>query len=201
MPRRPLTVLAWPAHEALHNLQRTDDVFAIAIATAPTTDRTSARRQIRTALGEALHVLTGCDVSLFKLDSVPGQPLQLVDTNIGLSISHEAGMSVAAIHLHGAVGIDIVRRDAVAQASEDWPMLARDYLGPTASQRISNAEAAQRLQVFAAEWTVQEARLKCRGLGLVEWDAARESITECDVHPLDLPQQWIGTLAIKQRGT
>ena len=108
-------------------------------------------------------------------------------------------MSVAAIHLHGPVGIDIVRRDAIAQAEADWPMLARDYLGPAASERISQANPAQRLQIFATEWTAQEARLKCRGLGLVEWDATRESITEFDLHPLVLTLQWIGMLAVETR--
>ena len=109
MMERPLPVLAWPAQEALRALQRTDTVFVIRIDTVSTTDRTMARRQIRSALGEALHVLTGCNASGFAFDTVPGEPLQLVDARIGLSISHEVGMSVAAIHLYGEVGIDIVR--------------------------------------------------------------------------------------------
>ena len=108
-------------------------------------------------------------------------------------------MSVAAMHLHGAVGIDIVRRDAVAHAEADWPMLARDYLGPAASQRIGHADPAQQLQIFATEWTAQEARLKCRGLGLIEWDAARESVAELNLHPLTLPSEWIGMLAVGKR--
>jgi 4'-phosphopantetheinyl transferase len=197
MTGRPITVLAWPAIAALRTLQRAETVFVIRIETASTNDRTMARRQIRTALGEALGVLIGHDASRFNLDTVPGQPLQLVGSPIGVSLSHEAGLSVAAIHLRGTVGIDIVRRDAIAQAEADWPMLARDYLGPAASQRIGQADPAQRLQVFATEWTAQEARLKCHGLGLVEWDAARESIAEFELHPLVLPLQWLGTLAVE----
>lgn len=195
---RPLTVLAWPAREALQNLQRTDDIFVIGIETVSTTDRTAARRQIRTAISEALCVLTGCDASRFDLDTVPGQSLRLAGTQIGLSISHELGLSVAAMHLHGMVGIDIVRNDAITQAEAEWPMLARDYLGPAASQRISDADPAQRPQVFATEWTAQEARLKCRGLGLAEWDTARESFAEFDLHPLALPLPWIGMLAVEK---
>ena len=195
----PLTVLAWPAQEALRATQRTESIFVIGIETAPTNDRTAARCAIRSAICEALGVLIGCDASHVHFASVPGQPLQMIGASIGLSISHELGMSVAAIYLHGAVGIDIVRREAIAQAAADWPILARDYLGPAATTHISESDPAQRLPVFAAEWTAQEARLKCRGLGLVEWDSARESISECDLHPLTLALPWIGTVAIEKR--
>ena len=195
-----LNVLVWPAHEALQKLKQSDDIFVIGITTTPTTDRITARRQIRTALAEALAVLDGSDASSIELDTVPGQPLQATRPSIGVSISHEVGMSVAAIYLHGAVGIDIVRRDTVARSAADWLMLARDYLGPTALKRISDAEPIQRQAIFATEWTAQEARLKCRGLGLIEWDAARESITEFDLHSLVLPLPWIGMLAIEKRG-
>lgn len=197
----PLTVLAWPAHDALRAMQHTDRVFVISIETVPTNDRTAARHAIRTAICEALDVVTGCDASQRDVASVPGQPVHLAGSPIGLSISHEVGMSVAAIHLHGAVGIDIVRRDAISEVAADWPILARDYLGPAAAARIGASDLTQRLAVFADEWTAQEARLKCRGFGLIEWDAARESIAAFNLHPLTLPQPWIGTLAIEKKIT
>ena len=198
MYRRPITVLAWPARNALQNLQRSDDIFVIAIDTAPTNDRPAARRQIRAAVIEALGVLNGCAPSRFDLATVPGQPPRLVGTQIGISLAHEVGLSVAAIHLRGAVGIDIVKRDAVVQPEVDWYLLAHDYLGPAALKRIDDADRGQRPQVFATEWAAQEARLKCRGLGLIEWDAARESMKKFDLHPLELAPPWIGMLAIEK---
>ena len=199
MYTRSLNVLAWPAHEALRKLKRSDGIFVIGIATTPTNDRTAARRQIRAALGEALAVLGGGDASRIEFNTGPGRPPQLTRSSIGVSISHEVGMSVAAIYLHGAVGIDIVRRDTVARSAADWLMLARDYLGPAALERINDAEPIQRQTIFATEWTAQEARLKCRGLGLVEWNAAPKLIAEFVVHPLVLPQSLIGMLAIEKR--
>lgn len=200
MTDAPITVLMWPAGAALQALCVTKDVVVIGITTADTTDRTAARTQVRSAIIDVVSALIDCDPALLHLTNTPGQAPTLTGAanamHIGVSIAHEAGMSVAAINLHGRIGIDIVQMVSIIAATSDWPQMAQDYLGPAAAARISSTETAERARRFAAEWTAQEARLKCVGHGLVEWNAAPASIAQLQVRPLDLPPQWIGALAI-----
>lgn len=191
-------VTMWPPDAAQLALIATKNIFVIGIETATTNDRTLARRQIRVAICEALGIVTNLDSAQLSITSNPGQPLQVADTTIGISIAHEAGMSIAAIHLRGSIGIDIVRLDALAPITADagdWQLLACDYLGPAALQRIKQSVAAQRSRQFAIEWAAQEARLKCLGRGLVEWTAAPAEATRLLAHVLALPLPWIGMLA------
>ena len=190
----------WPADVGLLVLQHAPSVVVIGIETANSTDRTAARRQIRSALIDAVSKLTGRDATQLSVTSAPGRPLQILasmtDTNIGISIAHEAGLSVAAINPVGPIGIDIVRLDIVAASAADWPQMADDYLGAAAAARIAATAPAYRAQQFAIEWTAQEASLKCVGHGLVEWPAAPASISSLEVQPLALPLPWIGRLAM-----
>ena len=191
-------VIMWPANAARLASIAAKEFVVIGIETAPTSDRTSARNQIRVAITESLGIVTGHDSARLRITSRPGQPLQVGATAIGLSIAHDAGLSVAAINLHGAVGIDIMRLDTLAPITADagdWQQLAADYLGPAALQRIRRSRSAQRGQQFATAWVAQEARLKCVGQGLIEWTAAPAKITRLLVHPLVLPPQWIGAVA------
>ena len=189
-------VLPWPAQAALKRQQEHATLFVISITTVETNDRRAARRQIRTALAEALGVLLGSDPSHYQLDPTRGKPPRLQGTTIGVSISHESGLSVAAINLHGAVGIDIVRRDIVAAAESDWTRLAHDYLGPTASKRIASCDSAQGPDCFASEWTTREARLKCSGSALVEWFLQPDALSQYAARTLDLAMPYIGTLVV-----
>ena len=180
---------------ALKNMSR---VFVISIGTTETNDRRLARQQIRTALTEALGVLLDSDPLQFNLAVTSGQPPRIHGTSIGLSLSHESGLSVAAIHLDGAIGIDIVRRDIVAAAESDWRRLAHDYLGPAASERIEQSNPTHRLDCFSQEWTTREARLKCSGSALVEWINQPDPLTHLAEQYLDLPTPYIGTLVVDQ---
>lgn len=190
----------WPVDAGMLVSQHAPSVVVIGIETANSTERTSARRQIRSALIDAVSKLTECDPAQLSVTSAPGRPLQLlasmIDTNIGISIAHEAGLSVAAINSAGPVGIDLVRLDIVAASAADWPQMADDYLGANAAARIAAAEPIHRAQQFAFEWAAHEARLKCVGYGLVEWPAAPTSISYLKVQPLALPLPWIGMLAM-----
>ena len=192
-------VLPWPAQAELQQQQENTTLFVISITTVETSDRRAARRQIRTALAEALGVLLGRDPSQYHLDPTPGRPPRLHGTTIGLSLSHESGLSVAAINLDGAVGIDIVRRDIVAAAASDWGRLARDYLGPAASERITASSIAQRLDCVCNEWTAREARLKCSGNALVEWILHPDPLAHYAAQPLNLPMPFIGTLVAESQ--
>lgn len=191
-------VIMWPPDAADLASITTKNILVIGIETAPTSERTFARRQIRVAISEALGIVMGRDGTQLSITSNPGQPLQVADTAIGLSIAHEAGMSIAVINLRGSVGVDIVRLDALAPITGevgDWQQLASDYLGPAALQRIRQRPSALRNRHFAIEWAAQEARLKYLGQGLIEWTAAPAETSHLIAHPLALPPQWIGMLA------
>ena len=130
------------------------------------------------------------------LKSIPGQPLRVEQPshgqNIGLSISHEAGLSVAALRRNGPVGVDIMR---IAPAF-DWQALARDYLGPQAVRRIASQPESEKPMAFAREWTRLEAGLKCLGLALQEWSPAlAERLESCQLMALDLPSGLCGAVA------
>ena len=155
-------------------------------------DRPRARVRIREAIHDALLALTGAAVTLHGDSGEAPWAVQVEGQRIGLSISHEGALSIAAIHLHGPIGVDMLhtalRADALA--------VTLDYLGPDAAQALTGASPHQRPAVFAAAWTDHEARLKCLGIELGEWDA-NARLAQCRVLALDLPEGLTGTLALK----
>ncbi len=143
-------------------------LLLIGVRTPQGEDRTQARLLVRQALDE---VAAGADVS----------------------ISHASGFSVAAVHRHGPVGIDLMRFDSTLMP--DWEIVARDYLGPAATARLAGCRDDRRAHCFAQEWTRREAQLKRHGCGLVEW--ANAPVFEDDVrvmHALALPAGYVGTV-------
>lgn len=198
-PPAALVVHPWPAARDL--LAASSGIPAgllvISVATPDSTLRDTARAQLRGALREVLGLQLGCAPEAVNLVSVPGQALRIelpghgID-DIGLSASHEPGLSVAAIRQHGPVGIDIMR---IAPAF-DWQPVARDYLGPQALQRIKSQPEPDQPQAFAREWTRLEAGLKCLGIGLQEWNPAlTQRLESCSLMALDLPAGLCGAVA------
>lgn len=144
-----------------------DGLFVLFIRTA--LRRETARREIRQAAREALALLLGLAVEDVTIASTPGAPPRILVAGearaIGCSFAHEDGCALAAINLHGAVGVDLMRvRDL-----PDWQAVARDYLGPAASAALLAAAPAGRPRAFAEAWTRREAALKHRGQALGEW--------------------------------
>jgi 4'-phosphopantetheinyl transferase len=102
--------------------------------------------------------------------SAPGfAPRLLIDglPEPGFSISHEAGFSIAAVNLHGAVGVDLMQ----VQAVPDWHAVSQDYLGAEVATRLSGMPESIRPIAFAKAWCRREAFLKLHGLALDEWTA------------------------------
>ena len=155
-------------------------------------DRPRARVRIREAIHDALLALTGDIVTLHGDTGEAPWATGADGKRIGLSISHEGALSIAAINLHGAVGVDMLH----TQLPADALAVTLDYLGPAAAQALTVAAPDARPAVFAAAWTDHEARLKCRGIDLGEWDD-NPLLASCQVFPLDLPEGLIGTLALK----
>ena len=209
-PEKSLAVHPWPASRALlaasvgngSGLLRSAgsgaaaDLLVISVATPDSTLRDAARAQMRDALREVLSLQLGCAPESVVLQSIPGQPLRVEHPvhgkNIGLSVSHEAGLSVAALRHNGPVGVDIMR---IAPAF-DWQAVARDYLGPKAVCRIASQPESEQPLAFAREWTRLEAGLKCLGFGLQEWNPVlRQRLESCRLLELELPSYLCGAVA------
>ena len=166
------------------------------VETPETSLRADARRIVRTALRETLASLLPAGHESLALISVPGQPVRLAPPwdGIGLSISHEAGLSLLAINLDGPVGIDLLR---VAATPADIDAVARDYLGADIARTLAMLPTGQRPQFFARAWTRFEARLKCQALELREWTPElAERLAACSVAELDMPAGWVGAVAV-----
>lgn len=190
MNGRPLDILHWPAA-----VDKTQDLLVIAVDTPETPIRDAARRRVRDVLGEILGNV--------ELISVPGQPIRLagLDSPVGISVSHESGLSLLAIHFSGPVGIDLLKVADSPDWQTDIPMLARDYLGPQGARHIAGLAPSEQMLQFCRAWTEHEARLKSRGLALEEWSAALEAeLSPCCVQSIALPAGYVGAVATIQAG-
>ena len=189
-----------PAPPDWPGLNRTPVVLMV--RTPDTTLREEARSLVRTALRSFLAPLAGCVPDMVPLEIEPGQPPRLalakppLGLPVSLSISHDAGLSLAAVRLGGPVGVDLMR--VTDAALPDWQALAHDYLGPDAAIQLEGLGLAQRPAAFARAWTRHEAELKCLGLPLQEWslDLAQKT-GQCRFSELVLPAPYVGTVALR----
>ena len=200
MPEAPLAVHAWPdgLAQALADL-RSIGMTVLSVPTPLTACRTDARHAIRHAVQHTLAAFLDGRAASVALLSRPGQAPQVAAPGAGpvhLSISHLPSLSVAAISLRGAVGVDVMAIDT--QSLPDWADVARDYLGPLAAKALQQTPPHNHPAAFAQAWTTMEACLKCLGLGLTEWTpglAAR--LQECTLTTLALPAGSCGFLAFQ----
>lgn len=180
-------------------LQVIQGVRILAVNTPADASRAQARALVRQAIREDFAAGVGVDAGSLALLSSPGAPPCLGPPwqQVGVSISHEAGLSLAAIRREGAVGIDLLRLGPLLEDLDDLDALASDYLGPEAVRALGALPAGERPLAFAQAWARHEARLKCRGLDLQEWTpelAARlRTLTVID---LAMPAGWVAALAI-----
>lgn len=152
--------------------------------------RPEARRQIRVAVREAVAQWLHIAIDSVGVDSQPGHAprLLLPGRTAFLSISHDDGISLAAIHLHGPVGVDVMRVIEVP----DWHEVARDYLGPQLAGELAASPADRRAVMLAQAWTAREAALKCAGLALTEWNGVTPA---CRLQAVPTPAAYMATLA------
>ena len=172
-------------------------LFVIATTTPDTPNRSEARLIIRAALQQVLGELWGSDPASVTLTSAPGEPLRAHGPQRqawGVSLSHEAGLSVAAVNRTGPVGVDIVR----VSTAFDWRSVAHDYLGPRVAADIAAQPVARQNPSFLSAWARQEARLKSLSLGLVEWQPTLQArLSDLQVTDLDLPADCLGAVAYR----
>lgn len=165
-----------------------DGVLVIGIVPPPS--RMEARARLRQAVCEAAAQWQNLDIEAISVESTPGSSprLLLAGGVVGLSFSHDEGISLAAVNLHGAVGIDVMR----VQDVPDWANLARDYLGPQVAGELAACPDALRPLRLAQAWTAREAVFKCAGLQLKEWDGVA---LNCHLQAVETPQNFVATLA------
>ncbi len=172
-----------------------DGLYVLAVKTPETLLRDSARKIVRRTLHNALTELLAAKKGSVALISAPGQPIRLAPpwSHIGISVSHEPGLSLAAVHLGGPVGIDLMRLGAPIA---DIELLAHDYLGLAETLAFGTQPAEMRQLAFANAWTRLEARLKCLALPLNEWAPELETqLATCTVTELAMPSGWIAAVA------
>jgi 4'-phosphopantetheinyl transferase len=162
-------------------------------------DRDRARRAIRAAILAELGRLSGLPPGRIVLHADPGEaPYALLGAPerrrcAWLAISHDGELSLAAISLHGAVGIDVTRIVDIP----DWQPVARDYLGPGLAAALTPLAPPARAAAFARAWSEREARLKCLGWPLAEWNPEAEPVLQaCRCAALALPEGYVGALAL-----
>jgi len=158
--------------------------------------RTQVRDTARDLVREALqaHLPALLNVAQVSVASEPGEAPRLAPPHegIGLSIAHESGLSLVAIHAQGPVGVDVLQVMAMPDALD----VALSYLGPEAAQALAERPADQIDRAFALAWTAHEARLKCLGLPLQEWqEEADAALSACSALALPLPVPWVAHLA------
>jgi 4'-phosphopantetheinyl transferase len=191
-------VLRWPQDRALtlDALQRGQTVV-LCIAQSPGTKRPTARANVRLALQAALGVWLGCSAMDVVLQNFPGTPIRIQHptSTAALSVSHEEGLSLAAIAPIGSVGVDLLAIATLPDSAECL-RLARDYLGPGTLLKLTALPAAAVPMAFALGWAQREAHFKCAGLALTEWRQTDPTAREYpDLQTLSLPAGHVGALA------
>ncbi|MFZ6674067.1 4'-phosphopantetheinyl transferase family protein [Undibacterium sp. Xuan67W] len=173
----------------------------IAISNYSTQDRTRARQQIRCAIITLIQQCYQIDIRDIEISASSGRAPRLFfsDHEAALSISHEAGLSLAAICLNSSVGIDLLHTKSLAKESFEWQDIARIYLDPDRHKMIRSLTPEQQLLSFAQEWTMLEARYKCAGKALSEWSetvaAGRHTkLQAMPTYKLDLPENYCGSI-------
>ena len=147
-------------------------------------DREQARLQARAALRSCLAQELGCPEDALQISNQRNEVPQLWLYGERLaqpfcSISHTPGLALLAWHGGGPVGVDI---QAVSDGTSrhELQAVAQIFLAPNMAQVLDGiAQDALFFKAFASAWAVQEARLKCAGVGLVEWSAELESSLAC----------------------
>lgn len=122
-----------------------------------------------------------------------------------VSFSHQANASLLALCVRGAIGVDLVDLDGLALASQqDLVATAALYLGPDGAAAVAAAPLASVARIrFALRWAGLEARLKCLGRELDEWQPALDrglrmaSVVKVRILGRDAQasRRWIGCVA------
>ena len=191
----PLTVYFWP--ESADDIPVNQSLIVIAVRTLPTTVRSQARKLIRMAITQVLADKLSCSYTEIKLITQPGQSVKVSQPRqtIGLSISHEPGLSLAAINMNGKVGVDLIDVKSIPNDHEIYK-LALEYLGTQVAEYLSLLPSELQKHAFAKAWAEIDERLTCQGESLDEWTASSAlQLKTLTIRHLKLPDGYVGTVA------
>jgi 4'-phosphopantetheinyl transferase len=161
--------------------------------------REVARQQLHLAITELLIQAFSCAAEQIRLIRVAGSRLQcfVATQEIFISVSHEPGLSLAAISRKRQSGIDLME----AKPIDDWQNIARIYFNPQQIAALQQAQDCDRASLFARYWTMMEARFKCAGVAITEYDKHLQQqmasvLKDARSYALTLPAGYIGTLIL-----
>ena len=197
----PLNVYFWP--ESADSIPINQSLIVIAVNTLPTTLRFQARKLIRIAITHVLAEKLSCPYAEIEFISQSGQPLKLSKPreNIGLSVSHEPGLSIAAINMNGKVGVDLIDIKSIPNDNEIYK-LASEYFGTHVVEYLSLLQRELQKHAFAKAWTEFEARLKYQEQSLIEWTPSNIlPLNTFTIQSLDIPEGYIGTVVFLASST
>jgi 4'-phosphopantetheinyl transferase len=117
-----------------------------------------------------------CRVALSRYAGLPADRLRLtveahgrpvlepgqIDLDLRFSISHTTGLVACAVARGRDVGIDLEH----VQVDLDASALAERFFSPREAQDVRDRPAPERTRRFLRYWTLKEAWLKARGVGL-----------------------------------
>jgi 4'-phosphopantetheinyl transferase len=92
-----------------------------------------------------------------------GRP-ELNASRIGLrfNLSHAAGLAALAVTQTADIGVDLEREDRQLETAE----IARHYFAPAETEWLRRQPQDRQKRSFLEQWTLKEAYVKARGLGL-----------------------------------
>ena len=139
-----------------------------------------ARGVLRLLLGAYL----GADPQVLRFASGPnGKPEVDPPTRLRFNVSHSGEVALFGFSLDRAVGVDV----EIGNRPVDAEALARHVLGEDDARRIERLGPPDRQREFLRLWTVYEAELKCRGLGIGTDRSGRDDepvwISDLDLGP------------------
>jgi 4'-phosphopantetheinyl transferase len=161
--------------QACQQLQQ-NGLSVICVDIAQGSTRDDARLQIRQAVIKTFTSALNITADNIRFHKEKGQAPHAVigvgaqRRNYYLSIAYEDKYAIAAISGVSPVGVDLVK----VVSPFDWRDTAILYFGKRNSQDIATKPIEQQFCTFLQAWASHEARLKCLGLGLQEWNKKLE---------------------------
>lgn len=162
--------------------------------------RETARQQLHLAITELLMQAFSCTAEQIRLIRIAGSRLQcfIATQEIFISVSHDPGLSLAAISQKQLPGIDLM----AVKTMDDWQDVAGIYFNPQQIAALQQAQDCDRASLFAQYWTMMEARFKCAGIAMTEYDEhvqqqMESALKDSSSYALTLPAGYIGTLILR----
>ena len=172
----------------------------IGLSFPPNLQRETARQQLHLAITELLMQAFSSAAEQIRLIRVAGSKLQCVVAaqEVFISVSHESGLSLAAISQKQQPGIDLM----AVKAMDDWQDIAGIYFSPQQIAALQQVQDGERATLFAQYWTMMEARFKCAGIAITEYDDHVQQqmasvLKDAQIYALALPVGYIGTLILR----